>query len=195
MVSSVSVYLACSIICINVYSLRCLQYQCVSYVLVYPLVGVISISVSGPQSSLSVSRLWCHLYPCIWFVVSSVSVYLVCSVFCIRVSGLWCNQYQCIWSFVSSVSVYLVYGVFCINVKLFAGEDLLRLICFCQFLSGSLVLAVGVSGALGTIRESKGWMAVVSSLSNYYYFRASKLKNCTLPSLSGLHCTSRLCSG
>ena len=43
------------------------------------------------------------------------------------------------------------------------GEDLLRLICFCQFLSGSLVLAVGVSGTCGTVKESKGWIAVVSS--------------------------------
>ena len=44
------------------------------------------------------------------------------------------------------------------------GEDLLKLVCFCQFLSGSLVLAVGVSGTCGTVKESKGWMAVVSSL-------------------------------
>ena len=39
-----------------------------------------------------------------------------------------------------------------------SGLDLLRLICVCLFLSGTL----------GTIRESKGWMAVVS---DYLYWR------------------------
>ena len=46
----------------------------------------------------------------------------------------------------------------------FTGEDLLKLVCFCQFLSGSLVLAVGVSGTFGAVRESRGWMALVSTL-------------------------------
>jgi len=45
-----------------------------------------------------------------------------------------------------------------------AGEDLLKLVCFCQFLSGSLVLAVGVSGTFGAVRESRGWMALFISL-------------------------------
>ena len=46
------------------------------------------------------------------------------------------------------------------------GKDLLKLFCFCQFLCGSLVLAVGVSGTCSTVKESRGWMAMVSNF-NY----------------------------
>ena len=64
---------------------------------------------------------------------------------------------SCSWFVLRNVTVS--HCLFC-----FIGEDLLRLVCFVQFLSGILVLAVGVTGACGTVRENKGWMALVSGL-------------------------------
>lgn len=47
-----------------------------------------------------------------------------------------------------------------LNLIAAAGEDLLRLVCFFQFVAGCLVLSLGIAGALATIRQNRGWMSI-----------------------------------
>ena len=44
------------------------------------------------------------------------------------------------------------------------GEDLLRLLCVCVFLLGSLVLGVGVAGVAGALSTTRGWMSLVRAI-------------------------------
>ena len=47
--------------------------------------------------------------------------------------------------------VYKSRGTF-LSIISAAGEDLLRLVCFCLAVSGCLVLSVGITGVLGTVQ-------------------------------------------
>ena len=56
--------------------------------------------------------------------------------------------------------VYKSRGTF-LSIISAAGEDLLRLVCFCLAVSGCLVLSVGITGVLGTVQVTPVYCTVL----------------------------------